>query len=56
LRIKLEKRPATSTFMLILTPVASVLLTMAIGVIVFNAIGVDGVRAVKDIFLTPVLA
>jgi len=48
MRIKLEKRPATSTFMLVVTPVASVLLTMAIGV--------DGVRAVKDIFLTPILA
>ena len=56
MRIKLEKRPVPSTFMLIATPIASVLLTMLIGVIVFDAIGIDGQRAVVDIFLTPILA
>ena len=56
MRLKLEKRPAPSTFMLIATPIASVLLTMLIGVIVFDAIGIAGERAVIDIFLTPILA
>ena len=32
------------------------LLTMLIGVIVFDAIGIDGQRAVIDIFVTPLLA
>ena len=56
MRIKLEKRPEPSRLMLVVTPVASVLLTMLIGVIVFDAIGIDGQRAVIDIFLTPLLA
>lgn len=56
MRIKLEKRPAPSTLMLFVTPVASVLLTMFIGMIVFDLLGVDGFRAVIDIFLTPLLA
>lgn len=56
MRIKLEKRPEPSTFMLIATPIASVLLTMIIGVLVFDAIGIKGFRAVVDIFLTPLLA
>ncbi|HEY8594795.1 MAG TPA: ABC transporter permease [Devosiaceae bacterium] len=56
MRIRLEKRPEPSNFMLVATPVASVLLTMIIGVVIFEAMGIDGVRAVKDIFLTPLLA
>jgi general nucleoside transport system permease protein len=56
MRIKLERRPQPSRVMLVVTPVASVLLTMFIGMIVFDLIGIDGARAVKDIFLTPLLA
>jgi general nucleoside transport system permease protein len=56
MRIKLERRPAPSRMMLVVTPVASVLVTMLIGMIVFDLIGIDGTRAVKDIFLTPLLA
>lgn len=56
MRIKLEKRTAPSTFMLVATPVASVLITMLIGMLVFDAIGINGQRAVVDIFLTPLLA
>lgn len=55
MRIKLEKRASPSNFMLVATPVASVLLTMVIGVIVFDLIGINGFRAVVDIFLTPLL-
>ncbi len=56
MRLKLEKRPEPSRFMVVATPIASVLLTMLIGVIVFDAIGINGQRAVVDIFLTPLLA
>lgn len=56
MRIKLEKRPAPSRLMVVLTPIASVLLTMLLGVIIFDAMGIDGFRAVQDIFLTPILA
>lgn len=56
MRIKLEKRPVPSRLMLVVTPIASVLITMVIGVIVFDLIGIDGFRAVVDIFLTPLLA
>lgn len=56
MRIKLEKRKQASMAMLVITPVASVLATMLIGMIVFDLLGVDGFRAVVDIFLTPLLA
>lgn len=56
MRIKLEKRPEPSRLMSVVTPIASVLLTMAIGVIVFDALGIKGEKAVIDIFLTPLLA
>ena len=53
MRLKLEKRRAPSLVMLVATPVASVLVTMLIGIVVFDLIGIDGLRAVTDIFLTP---
>ena len=56
MRIKLEKRAAPSRLMQVATPIASVVLTMVIGVIVFDLIGIDGSRAVVDIFVTPLLA
>ncbi len=56
MRLKLEKRPEPSRLMMVITPIAAVLLTMAVGVIVFDAIGVNGQRAVVDIFITPLLA
>ena len=46
MQIKLEKRPEPSRWMLVVTPIASVLLTMAIGVVVFDLLGIDGFRAV----------
>ena len=56
MRIKLELRREPSMAMLVITPVASVLLTMVIGVVVFDLIGINGFKAVVDIFLTPILA
>jgi simple sugar transport system permease protein len=55
-RLKLEKRPEPSRLLMVLAPIASVLLTMLVGVVVFDAIGVNGQRAVIDIFITPILA
>ncbi len=56
MRIKLEKRREPSMAMLVITPVASVLLTMLIGIVVFDLIGIKGFKAVVDIFLSPLLA
>lgn len=55
MRIKLEKRGEPSMMMLVATPIAAVLVTMLIGIVVFDLIGIDGLRAVTDIFLTPLL-
>ena len=55
MRIKLEKRREPSMAMLVTTPIASVLLTMLIGIVVFDLIGIDGFKAVVDIFLSPLL-
>jgi ABC-type uncharacterized transport system permease subunit len=41
--------------MLYLTPVLAVLATAVVGTIVFSLIGYDGVGAVREIFLTPIL-
>ena len=56
MRITLEKRREPSLAMLVVTPVASVILTMLIGIVVFDLIGINGFRAVVDIFLSPILA
>ncbi len=56
MRIWLEKRREPSRAMLAITPVAAVVLTMLIGALIFQAIGYDGPRAVKEIFFTPILA
>lgn len=56
MQLKLEKRANPSRLMLVIAPVASVLLTMLIAVIVFDALGVDGQRAVVDLFITPLFA
>ena len=55
MRFKLEKRREPSMAMLVITPVASVFLTMVIGVVVFDLIGINGFKAVVDIFLSPLL-
>ncbi len=56
MRLKLEKRQVPSKVMLVLSPILAVLLTMLIGVVVFDAIGINGTRAVTDIFITPITA
>ena len=56
MRLRFEKRAEPSRLMQFATPVGAVLLTMVIGTILFEALGYDGLRAVKEIFLTPILA
>jgi general nucleoside transport system permease protein len=55
MRFKLEKRPAPSRFMLYATPVGSVILTMIVGAIIFSALGYDGIGAVYQVFIAPVV-
>lgn len=56
MRIKLEKRAEPSRVMLFATPIVAVILTIIIGAVLFDALGYDGQRTVKEIFFTPVLA
>ncbi len=56
MRIRFEKRLTPSRFMQIATPVASVLLTMLLGAIIFQLIGFDGPRAIYETFITPIVA
>ena len=56
MRIRLEKRLTPSRFMQVATPVASVLLTMALGAIIFELIGFDGPHAIYETFITPIVA
>jgi simple sugar transport system permease protein len=55
MRIRLEKRREPSMAMLVVTPVVSVLVTMLIGIVVFDLLGIDGLKAVTDIFITPLI-
>jgi simple sugar transport system permease protein len=50
-----RRRREPSTLMLYLSPLVAVVLTMALGTIVFTLMGYDGFHAVRDIFLTPFL-
>jgi simple sugar transport system permease protein len=56
MRIRFEKRLTPSRFMLVATPIASVLLTMALGAIIFELIGFDGPHAIYETFITPIVA
>jgi len=55
MRLKLEKRAEPSRLMLYATPVGAVLLTMIVGAVIFSAIGYNGIGAVYQEFLAPVL-
>jgi simple sugar transport system permease protein len=56
MRIRFEKRLEPSRFMLFATPVASVLLTMLLGAVIFQMIGFDGPHAIYETFITPIVA
>jgi simple sugar transport system permease protein len=53
MRLKLEKRPEPSRFMQYATPIGAVLLTMAVGAIIFTVIGYNGAAAVYQVFVAP---
>lgn len=55
MRFKLEKRAEPSRLMLYATPIGAVLLTMIVGAIIFSIIGYNGLGAVYQVFLAPVL-
>jgi len=55
MRLKLEKRAEPSRLMLYATPVGAVVLTMVIGAIIFSAIGYNGLNAVYQVFIAPVV-
>src|SRR5271166_501783 len=56
MRIRFEKRLTPSRLMQIATPIASVLLTMLLGAVIFELIGFDGPRAIYETFITPIVA
>src|SRR5580700_10690239 len=56
MRIRFEKRLEPSRFMQVATPIASVLLTMLLGAIIFQLIGFDGPHAIYETFITPIVA
>ncbi len=56
MRIQFEKRREPSRLMQVLTPVGAVLLTMVLGAIMFEALGFDGSRAIRETFFTPIIA
>ena len=56
MRIRFEKRLTPSRFMQVATPIASVLLTMLLGAVIFELIGFDGPRAIYETFITPIVA
>ncbi|PJN96607.1 sugar ABC transporter permease [Amaricoccus sp. HAR-UPW-R2A-40] len=55
MRISLQKRKELSRSMLYLTPVIAVALTMATGAIIFTLIGHNGLAAVWEIFVSPLI-
>jgi simple sugar transport system permease protein len=55
MRLRLEKRAEPSQLLRVVTPVAAVLLTMLLGAVVFSLLGYDGVGAVREIFLSPLV-
>jgi general nucleoside transport system permease protein len=56
MRLKFEKRAAPSRFMLFVTPIAAVAITMVLGAALFEILGFDGLSTVKEMFFTPILA
>ena len=55
MQFRLEKRQEPSKLMQVLTPIGAVLLTMVLGAIIFSLLGYDGLGAVREIFLSPLL-
>src|SRR5260370_4995254 len=56
MRIRVERRLEPSRLMLVATPIASVVLTMLLGAVIFQFIGFDGPHAIYETFITPIVA
>jgi simple sugar transport system permease protein len=54
-QFRLEKRPEPSKLLQVLAPVGAVLVTVVLGAVIFTLLGYDGVGAVREIFLTPLV-
>ncbi|MBZ8135099.1 ABC transporter permease [Afifella sp. IM 167] len=55
MRLKLEARREPSRLMLYVTPALAVLLTVVAGIVIFTLMGYDGLGAIYQIFLTPLV-
>jgi simple sugar transport system permease protein len=55
LKLKLEKRAEPSRLMLYASPVGAVIVTMIVGAIIFSIIGYDGIGAVYQVFIAPLV-
>jgi simple sugar transport system permease protein len=55
MQLRLEKRAEPSKLLQVLAPVGAVLLTVVLGAIIFTLLGYDGVGAVREIFVTPLV-
>ena len=55
MQLRLEKRQEPSKLLQVVTPIGAVLLTMVAGGLIFTLLGYDGVGAVREIFLAPLL-
>ena len=55
MQLRLEKRQEPSKLLQVVTPIGAVLLTMVVGGLIFTLLGYDGVGAVREIFLAPLL-
>jgi simple sugar transport system permease protein len=55
MQFRLEKRQEPSKLLQVLAPVGAVLVTVVLGAIIFTLLGYDGVGAVREIFLTPLI-
>ncbi len=55
MQLRLEKRLQPSKLLQVVTPIAAVLLTMVLGALVFTLLGYEGIGAVREIFLSPLV-
>ena len=55
MQFRLEKRLEASRLVQVASPAGAVLLTMVAGAIVFGLLGFDGLGAVREIFLAPLI-
>jgi simple sugar transport system permease protein len=55
MQLRLEKRPEPSKLLQVVTPIGAVLVTMVLGAILFTVLGYDGLGAVREIFVSPLV-